>query len=104
MPRFHEKITGSDYDSMADLVRKFSIHVNTHTVVKVETGYRIGAHADGAQIHQLEAAGYNVERYWEADAEGKLRQREVRKISKQVGQKIIQETTAALLAFSLATT
>lgn len=84
MPRFHVKITGSDYDAMADLVRKYKIHVATHTVKKVDGGYRVDAHANGAQIGRLETAGYKVERYENADQAGKERQREVRKVTSKV--------------------
>ena len=84
MPRYHVKITGKDYDAMADLVRVYSINVARHTVEKVDGGFRIDAHATGAQLKRLEKAGYVVERYENADKEGKARQKEVRKITKKV--------------------
>lgn len=83
MPRFHVKITGANYDAMADLVRKYKIQVNTHTVTKVATHYRVDAHATGTQISRLEAAGYKVVRYENADKVGKQRQQEVRKATKK---------------------
>ena len=83
MPRFHVKITGKDYDAMADLVRKYKINVAIHTVEKLAKGYRIDAHATGAQLTKLEAAGYGVVRYENADKEGKARQKEVRKATKK---------------------
>jgi hypothetical protein len=67
MPRFHVKITGKDYDAMADLVRKYKVNVAMHTVETLAKGYRIDAHATGAQLTKLEAAGYGVVRY-ESDA------------------------------------
>src|SRR5438876_407178 len=86
MPRYHVKITGQDYDAMADLVRQYRINVNTHTVEKVAGGYRVDAHANAVQLRRLETAGYSVERYEDADAAGKKRQREVRKVSKKVSR------------------
>lgn len=83
MPRYHVKITGRDYDAMADLVRKYKVLVARHTVEKLPEGYRIDAHANGRQLRALELAGYTVERYEDADKEGKARQKEVRKISKK---------------------
>jgi murein tripeptide amidase MpaA len=80
MPRYHAKISGPDYDAMADLVRKYKVNVARHTVEKVaDGGYRVDAHANAAQIRQLEAAGYKVERYEDADKTGKARQAEVNK-------------------------
>lgn len=83
MPRFHVKITGKDYDAMADLVRKYKVNVAMHTVETLAKGYRIDAHATGAQLTKLEAAGYGVVRYENADKEGKARQKEVRKATKK---------------------
>ncbi len=83
MPRYHVKITGRDYEAMADLVRKYKVGVARHTVEKVAKGYRIDAHANGRQLSALEAAGYGIERYEDADKEGKARQKEVRKVSKK---------------------
>lgn len=83
MPRYHVKITGKDYDAMADLVRKYKVNVAIHTVETLDKGYRIDAHATGAQLKTLEAAGYGVVRYENADKEGKARQKEVRKATKK---------------------
>jgi murein tripeptide amidase MpaA len=83
MPRYHVKITGRDYDAMADLVRKYSVNVAIHTVEKLAKGYRIDAHATGTQLTKLESVGYKVERYENADKEGKARQKEVRKATKK---------------------
>ena len=41
MPRYHVKITGRDYNAMADLVRKYNVHVARHTVEKLAKGYRV---------------------------------------------------------------
>ena len=86
MPRYHVRITGSNYDAMADLIRKYKVDVTTHTVTKIDSGYRVDAHANDGQIRRLESAGYAVERYENADKAGKERQREVRKVTKQVGR------------------
>src|SRR5467141_376063 len=83
MPRYHVKITGKDYDAMADLVRVYGVNVARHTVEKIAKGYRIDAHATGTQLKKLEAAGYVVERHENADQEGKARQKEVRKPTKK---------------------
>jgi murein tripeptide amidase MpaA len=83
MPRYHVKITGKDYDAMADLVRKYKVNVARHTVEKLDKGYRVDAHADGRKLRALEAAGYKVDRYEDVDKEGKKRQKEVRKVTKK---------------------
>jgi carboxypeptidase T len=83
MPRYHVRITGKDYDAMADLVRKYNVNVARHTVEKLDEGYRVDAHADGRKLRALEAAGYKVDRYEDVDKEGKKRQKEVRKITKK---------------------
>jgi murein tripeptide amidase MpaA len=83
MPRYHVKITGKDYDAMADLVRKYEVNVARHTVEKLDEGYRVDAHADGRKLRALEAAGYKVDRYEDVDKEGKKRQKEVRKVTKK---------------------
>jgi carboxypeptidase T len=93
MPRYHVKITGRDYDAMADLVRVYSVDVARHTVEKADEGFRVDAHATGAQLKKLEKAGYMVERYENADKEGKVRQKEVRKVTKKV---MAAETLAVL--------
>lgn len=83
MPRYHVRITGQDYDVMADLVRKYKITVARHTVEKLKDGYRVDAHANGTQIRRLEAAGYKVERIEDADQAGKKRQVEFKTASKR---------------------
>ena len=83
MPRYHIKITGKDYDAMADLVRKYKVTVASHTVEKLAGGYRVDAHAEGRQLRTLEAAGYKIDRYEDVDKEGKKRQQEVRKVTKK---------------------
>ncbi len=61
MPRYHVKITGKDYEAMADLVRKYKVTVARHTVERPKKGgYTVDAHATGSQIRQLTAAGYTV--------------------------------------------
>jgi carboxypeptidase T len=84
MPRYHVKISGKDYNAMADLVRKYKVGVARHTVEKLaDGGYKIDAHANGTQIRSLEAAGYKVERYEDADKQGKMRQAEVSRRGKK---------------------
>src|SRR5215813_13716881 len=78
MPRYHVKITGRDYQAMADLVLKYNVHVARHTVEKLAKGYRVNAQADGRQLRALEAAGYKIKRIEDIDKEGRKRQREVR--------------------------
>jgi carboxypeptidase T len=91
MPRFHVKIAGRDYNAMADLVRKYKVNVARHTVETLaDGGYRIDAHATGAQIRRLETAGYQVDRYEDADKAGKARQAEIR----TPGKKSLTETGA----------
>ena len=84
MPRYHVKVSGANYDAMADLVRKYKVNVARHTVEKLaDGGYRVDAHANGTQLKLLEKAGYSVERYEDADKLGKSRQAEVRKPGKK---------------------
>lgn len=84
MPRFHVTITGEGYDAMADLVRQHKVIVASHTLEKLAKGrYKIDAHATTTQIRALEAGGYQVKRYEDADKTGKKRQKEIRKLSKK---------------------
>jgi hypothetical protein len=78
MSRYHACITGKDLAALAVLVRKHKVTVARHTVEKVAGGYRVDAHATDAQIKALEAAGYQVERLEDAEAQGKARQAETR--------------------------
>src|SRR2546423_13378154 len=82
MPRYHVKITGRDYNAMADLVRKYKVLVARHTVEKLAKGYRVDAHANGRQLRALESAGYKIKRLEDVDKGGKARQKEVSKVSK----------------------
>jgi murein tripeptide amidase MpaA len=83
MPRYHVKITGRDYQAMANLVLKYNVHVARHTVEKLARGYRVDAQADGRQLRTLEAAGYKIKRLEDIDKEGKKRQREVKQAAKR---------------------
>lgn len=83
MPRYHVKITGRDYNAMADLVRKYNVLVARHTVEKLAKGYRVDAHANGRQLRALETAGYKIKRLEDVDKGGKARQKEVSKVSKK---------------------
>ncbi len=83
MPRYRVRISGTDYNSMADLVRKYKVRVARHTVEKLaDGGYRVNAHATAAQLRRLDMARYSVERYEDADKLGKTRQTEVKKPGK----------------------
>jgi len=95
MPRYHVKITGKDYDAMADLVRKYRINVARHTVKKVKGGYSVHAHATGTQLRQIEARGMIVKRLENADKEGKTRQKEVSKAAKKVPLEALAVTASA---------
>ncbi len=83
MPRYHVKITGRDYNAMADLVLKYKVLVARHTVEKLAKGYRVDAHANGRQLRALESAGYKIKRLEDVDKGGKARQKEVSKVSKK---------------------
>lgn len=84
MPRFHVKITGTGSDAMADLVRKHHVNVASHTLERLaKDRFRIDAHATGTQIRALESDGFTVKRYEDADKTGKVRQQEIRKVSKK---------------------
>src|SRR5215467_11353058 len=83
MPRYHVKITGRDYQAMADLVLKYKVHVARHTVEKLSRGLRVNAQADGRQLRALEAAGYKIKRLEDIDKEGNKRQREAKTAAKK---------------------
>ena len=78
MARYRVTIVTQDRESMLDLVRKHKIqvfdHGNSHTE---DEGYSVGAALEDAEIEQLEAAGYHVERHEDVDERGKARQEEV---------------------------
>ena len=83
MPRYHVKITGKDYDAMADLVRKYKVTVARHTVEQPKKGgYTVDAHVTGSQLRQLKAAGYTVRQREDVDKHGKARQAEFKKATK----------------------
>ncbi|HXQ21131.1 MAG TPA: M14 family metallopeptidase, partial [Candidatus Acidoferrales bacterium] len=84
MPRYRVTITGKDYDGMADLVRKYHITVARHTVrTLAKGGFQVYAHAAGAQLRALAAAGYKIKRFEDVDKTGKQRQAEVRTAAKK---------------------
>ncbi|PMS23557.1 M14 family metallopeptidase [Paraburkholderia rhynchosiae] len=78
MSRYHARITGNDFAALADLVTKYKITVARHTIEKVSDGYCVDAHVTDEQITTLTAAGYKLEQLEDADAQGKVRQSEVR--------------------------
>jgi hypothetical protein len=90
MPRYRVTIFGSDYDAMADLVRKHQVDVLQQTVRHLdEGGYSVDAIVDDAQMRALETrpvetegletTGYTIERHEDVDEAGKARQEEVGK-------------------------
>jgi carboxypeptidase T len=76
MARFHVTITARDEDAVADLVRKHKVTVARHCIEELAKGYRVDAHATGAEIKALEKAGYKVKRREDVDREGRKRQTE----------------------------
>lgn len=78
MSRYHARITGNDFAALADLVTKYKIAVARHTIEKVSDGYCVDAHVTDEQITTLAAAGYKLQQLEDADAQGKVRQSEVR--------------------------
>jgi murein tripeptide amidase MpaA len=77
MPRYHAKISGKDYDAMADLVRKYHVIVARHTVKQPKKGgYTVDAHVNSGQIRRLKAAGYTVTAKEDVDQQGRQRRAE----------------------------
>ena len=66
---------------MADLVRKYKLHIIDHSVRHdKDTGHHhVDAIAQPDEIQLLEANGYHVERHEDVDEVGKARQAEVGK-------------------------
>jgi len=78
MPRYRITISGQSNEAMADLVRKYKIHVFDHGIRHTEgTGYVVDAIAEPDEIQSLVAAGYHIERHEDLDEVGKARQAEV---------------------------
>jgi hypothetical protein len=90
MPRYRVTIFGSDYDAMADLVRKHKVDVLRQTVRRLdEGGYSVDAIVEEVQMRALEpkagetmaleTSGYTIERHEDVNEAGKARQEEVSK-------------------------
>jgi hypothetical protein len=81
MPRYRISITNPSTEAMADLVRKYKLHVIDHSVRQdKQTGYHhVDAIAQPDEIQLLEANGYHVERHEDIDEIGRARQNEVGK-------------------------
>jgi hypothetical protein len=80
MPRYHISITGPSTEAMADLVRKYKLHIIDHSVrYHEDTGHQVDAIAQPNEIQLLEADGYHIERHEDVDEIGKARQMEVGK-------------------------
>jgi hypothetical protein len=78
MPHYRVTITGPSDEAMADLVLKHEIDVFRHgRRVMPDSGFTVDAIVDEAQIRQLEASEYQIERHEDVDEVGKARQQEV---------------------------
>src|SRR5215475_10040816 len=80
MPRYRVTIRGTDYNAMADLIRKYRIAISGHTAKPLARGaYRVHALVTGPEIRTLEKAGYRITRHEDVDVEGRKRRADVRK-------------------------
>jgi carboxypeptidase T len=81
MPRYRISITHPNTEAMADLVRKYKLHVieHSHRHDKETDHHHVDAIAQPDEIRLLEANGYRVERHEDVDEIGKARQKEVGK-------------------------
>lgn len=81
MPRYRISITNPSTEAMADLVRKYKIHIIDHSARHDKhTGqHHVDAIAQPNEIQLLEANGYHIERHEDVDEIGKARQKEVGK-------------------------
>ncbi len=81
MPRYRVTIAGKTYDAMADLVRKYKLHIAGHTGKKAGSGYVVDAFADSDQIETLRVEGYGVDVREDVKEAGRQRQAEVRALA-----------------------
>ena len=80
MTRYHIKISGQSKEAMADLIRKYKIHIFNHGITySKENGYSIDAMAVLDDIQLLEKNGYIVQILENLDESGKASQKEVGK-------------------------
>ena len=80
MPRYHISITGPSAEAMADLVRKYKLHIIDHSIKHdKDTGHQVDAIVQPDEIQLLESKGYQIERHEDMDEIGKARQMEVGK-------------------------
>lgn len=78
MSHYLVTITGSDYDAMADLVRKHHVNVLRETAKRLEDkGFRVDAVVDDERLRELETKDYEVEIREDIDEVGRLRQAEI---------------------------
>lgn len=78
MPRYRITISSRDRQAMLDLVRVYKVPVEGHSTRSTPSGdYSVDAILEPPEIHQLEQAGYRVERHEDVDEVGKKRQKEV---------------------------
>ncbi len=72
MARYHVTIYGQDYQAMADLVRKYQIHVLRQTAKQLAGGdYSVDAIVDGSLIPRLRQRGYRVDQFEDVDIAGR---------------------------------
>ncbi len=80
MPRYRISISSPSNEAMADLVRKYKIHVIDHSIRYNEgIGHTVEAIVQPNEIQILEAAGYSIQRHEDVDELGKTRQMQVGK-------------------------
>jgi len=87
MIRYHIRISGQSKEAMADLVRKYKIHIFNHGInYSKETGYLVDAMAVSDEIQMLEQNGYRVQILENLDKAGKTSQKEVGKGNRYIQQ------------------
>jgi hypothetical protein len=81
MPRYRVTITNPSTEAMADLIRKYKLHVIDHSVRqdKDTAHHHVDAIVQPDEIQLLEDKGYHVERHEDVDEIGRARQMEVGK-------------------------
>lgn len=84
MPRYRVTITNPSTEAMADLIRKYKLHIIDHSVrYDKDTGHHhVDAIVQPHEIQLLEDKGYHVERHEDVDEIGRARQMEVGKANR----------------------
>ncbi len=67
MPNYHVTVHGTDRNSMADLVRRYSTRVYAQTLQERPESSQVDAIADDDMISQLLDAGYTIDRHEDVD-------------------------------------